>query len=242
MYDCTDCENFYEPSEYDMMVEEFKDTLRKSVTKEWIDRMNKLEKENNELQEIKKNFEAIKKDYEQKKQQCEREKEMVIRDAEQNAKRMRLKELLQDVQKSYWKPSPRYVYTKKCNKCNKNRKITFKSPNGKTLSEDCQCLKSAFAYLPICEVIYKISLKDGYNKTANIFFTEKRSTDDDNYYVSTEYYGSKTIVKDDVDFATLDIDHNKDLYFVSEEKCQEFCDWYNKEVLMIDMSKYQLTK
>lgn len=242
MYDYTDYENFYEPSEYDMMVEEFKDTLRKSVAKEWIDRMNKLEKEINELQEIKKNFEAIKKDYEQKKRQCEREKEMVIRDAEQNAKRMRLKELMQDVQNSYWKPTLKYVYTKKCNKCNENRKIIFKSPSGKEMSEDCECLKSVRIYHPTCEVIYEISLRNSYNKTANIFFTEKRSTDDDNYYVSTEYYGDKTIVEDDVDFATLDIDNKKDLYFVSEEKCQEFCDWYNKEVLKIDMSKYQLTK
>lgn len=242
MYDYTDYENFYEPSEYDMMVENFKDTLRKSVAKEWVDRMNELEKENNELQEIKKNFEEIKKDYEHKKQQCDWEKEKAIKDAEQNAKRMRLKELMQDVQKSYWKPSLRYVYTKKCNKCNENREIVFKSPSGKEMSENCECLKSVRVYFPICEVIYEISLKDGYNKTANIFFTEQRKTNDDNYYVSTEYYESKTIIEDDVDFATLNIDTNEILYFVSEEKCQEYCSWYNKEILKIDMSKYQLTK
>lgn len=230
------CDNFYEPSAYDLMVEELKTTLRKSIAKEWVEKMNELRRENNELQEIKENFEKIKRDYENKKQQCEIEKERVIR----NAKRMRLKELMQDVQKSYWKISWIYAYTKKCNKCNENRKIIFNSPSGKECSEDCKCSIGKQIYVPMRVDIYEISLRNSYDKTANVFFREQKGCNSNYYYQSAEYYGNKIIVEDDANFASLDIEAKNDFYFVSEEKCQEFCDWYNKEILKVDTDKYKI--
>lgn len=230
------CDDFYEPSEYDMMVEEFKTTLRKSIAKEWVDKMNKLEKENSELQEIKRNFENIKRDYENKKLQCEIEKERVIKDA----KRMRLKELMQDVQKSYWKLSWIYAYTKKCNKCNENRKIIFKSPSGKEYSENCKCSIGKQIYVPMRVDIYEISLRNIGTGTANVFFREQKGCNDNIYYQSAEYYDNKIIVEDDADFVSLDIETKNDFYFVSEEKCQEFCNWYNKEILKVDTDEYKI--
>lgn len=233
-------DNFYESSEYDMMVEELKTTLRKSVAKEWVDKMNELRKENNELQEIKENFEKIKRDYENKKQQCELEKESVVKDAERNARNMRLKELLQDVRKYYWKTSPIFAYTKKCSKCNNNRKIAFKSPSGKEYFEDCECSIGKRVFTPMRVEIYEISLRNSYDKTANVFFREQKGCNSDYYYQSAEYYDDKIILEDDANFASLDTETKNDFYFVSEEKCQEFCDWYNKTILEVDTDLYKI--
>lgn len=228
MYDNYD--DFFEPSEYDMMVEELKTTLRKSIAKEWVDKMNKLEKENSELQEIKKNFEEIKRDYENKKLQ-----------AVKDARTMRLKELMQDVQKCYWKPETRPAYSPKCNKCNEDRKITFFSPSGKKLSEDCECKKHKYIYAPMCEVVYEIRLKNRNSNLVNVYFTSQKGDNDDDYFITTEYYGNKIIVEDYYDnFTSLSNEKLDNLYFVSEQKCQEFCDWYNKTIFKVDTDKYKI--
>lgn len=79
-------EDFYsEPSEFDMQIEEFKESLSKSVKKEYLEEMEKLRKENQALWEVKKNFEQIKREYENKKHKLE----IAVRDAENKAKRMR---------------------------------------------------------------------------------------------------------------------------------------------------------
>ena len=91
-----------------MQISEFKDSLKQSVSHEWIDKMNVLEKENAELQEVKRNFEAIKSDYEKKKRECEWEKEKVVKNAEYEARRARLRDLMKDVQKMFWDVS--YTY------------------------------------------------------------------------------------------------------------------------------------
>lgn len=223
------CDNFYEPSEYDMMVEELKTTLRKSIAKEWVEKMNKLEQENKELQEVKRDLEEIKRDYENKKLQ-----------AVKDARTMRLKELMQDVQKYYWNPSPMFAYTKKCNKCNENREIIFKSPSGRVCAEMCDCSTGKRIYTPMRMDIYEVSLRNRNAKIANVFFRAQRRNNDDDYFITTEYYDNKIVVEDDADFAPLGNEKLENLYFVSEEKCQEFCDWYNKEILKVDTDEYKI--
>ena len=61
MWDYPDYDDFYgEPSEFEMQISEFKDSLKQSVSHEWIDKMNALEKENAELQEVKTLFDSNK--------------------------------------------------------------------------------------------------------------------------------------------------------------------------------------
>lgn len=49
-------DDFYEPSEFDQQVEEWKEALKKSVKKEYMDEMERLRRENAELMDIKKNW------------------------------------------------------------------------------------------------------------------------------------------------------------------------------------------
>ena len=68
-------DDFYnEPSEFDMQVEEFKESLAKAVKSEFLEEMERLKKENRNLREIKENFEQIKRDYERKKMECDWER------------------------------------------------------------------------------------------------------------------------------------------------------------------------
>ena len=129
--------DYFEPSEFDEKIEELKNELRESVKKEINDEIEKLRKENKELQGIKRNFESVKKDFERKKDECDR----AIRNAESKAKQARLKELMEHFKVTLWAVSWDYRYKKKCDKCDKNRRIQVALPSGKTVDESRAWLK-----------------------------------------------------------------------------------------------------
>lgn len=219
-------EDFYEPSEYDEMVEEFKNTLRESVKQEWKDRMAKLEAENRELQDVKKNFESIKQEYENKMRSCEWEKERVIANAKRDAEKERLSELFEDMQSSYWKIKRDHIKKPKCDKCDRNRQIEYITPLGRKAKEFCTCNESETKYVPCEMVIYTISLNN--HKLGARFV--KKNQEDEVYVNDSEYHGNKTIIKDQDDVSSLSEDDMWSFYFESEEKCQAYCDWLNNKV------------
>lgn len=134
-----DYEDYYEPSEFDEKVEEFKDYLRQSIKEETQNEIEKLRKENEALQKIKRDWDNLVKEYEDKK----RELEYKIRECESKASSKRLETLFEETGMNVimYKPDYNHVYGKKCNKCDDDRYIHFSSPSGKDYTEDCECAK-----------------------------------------------------------------------------------------------------
>ena len=226
MWDYPDYDDFYgEPSEFETQISEFKDSLKKSVSHEWIDKMNALEKENAELQEVKRNFEAIKSDYEKKKRECEWEKERVIKNAEYEARRTRLRDLMKDVQKIFWDVSYTYKYGAKCDKCNDNRQISYKTPSGREAFEDCECAKRIQIVEPRMQMLYEIALRDRNNSTVQTWFQEHKG-DNDDYYTRTDYFGEK-ITKDKKKQRVTFIDQVEDKSFATVINIQSIKFLYN---------------
>lgn len=217
-------EDFYEPSEFEQMVEEFKDTLKESVKKEWIDKMNRLEEENKELQEVKKNFNQIKNDYEKAKWECERESIRAKESAKKDAYKARLSELLGDLKAEYWSIEKEYIKKPKCDKCDSNRMVAYITPFGKQAKESCTCAETEPKYVPREMVIYQIGL---YNSKIGARFVKKHRDDEDTFVSDSEYYGHKIVVKDEDDISTFSGENEYTLYFESFEKCQEYCDYLN---------------
>ena len=64
-------EDFYNegPSDYELLMNDLKETLKKSIKDEFIKEMDKLRAENKKLQDVKENFERIKLDYAHKEQE-----------------------------------------------------------------------------------------------------------------------------------------------------------------------------
>ena len=72
-------EDFYNegPSDYELLMNDLKETLKKSIKDEFIKEMDKLRAENKKLQDVKENFEQIKLDYAHKEQELKaREQDM----------------------------------------------------------------------------------------------------------------------------------------------------------------------
>ena len=151
-------DDFYnEPSEFDMQVEEFKESLAKSIKSEFLEEMERLKAENRKLQGIKDNFEQVKRDYERKKMECDR----MMREAENNAKRMRVEELMKRFQTFFWRPSWEYLYGPKCDKCDKSRRIEVTLPSGNKVKDECECDKSRMKVMvPEKMVRYELADRD----------------------------------------------------------------------------------
>lgn len=217
-------ENFFEPGEFDEKIEELKNELRESVKKEINDEIEKLRKENKELQDIKKNFESVKKDFERKKDECDR----AIRNAESKAKQARLKELMEYFKVTLWSVDGDYWYKKKCDKCDKYRRIQVTLPSGKIVDDECSCRVSKMVYFPKENALYELCERD---RKTMAWYREKGNT-------GKEYFVADTCSE----YAKVVVDHNKDfkeiegeelrkvkVFFTTKEECQAFCDYLNRD-------------
>ena len=212
--------DYFEPSEFDEKIEELKNELRESVKKEINDEIEKLRKENKELQGIKRNFESVKKDFERKKDECDR----AIRNAESKAKQARLKELMEHFKVTLWAVSWDYRYKKKCDKCDKNRRIQVVLPSGKTVDDECSCRVNKKVYYPKENVLYELSER---NREFMAWYMAKGDRGEE-YFVGgprTEY--AKVVVDHNKDFKEIETEELRKVFFTTKEECQAFCDYIN---------------
>lgn len=214
-----DYEDYYgEPSEFEQQIDEFKNSLFSAVKKEHQDKMDKLEKENQELQEVKKNWKAVESEYKSKI----RELEVKSETAERDAKRMRLKDFMEELKHNLWQANSSAVYKQKCDKCDDNREISFDSPSGKKMTEDCECFKPFMKYKPLVYELYSFQ-----QNTNGIGKWYKKPYNDSDYY-SEDSKNVELLVKTEEDFKLI-TDRLYYIFFISEELCQKYCDLKNEE-------------
>lgn len=223
-------DDFYnEPSEFDMQVEEFKESLAKSVKSEFMEEMERLREENRKLQGIKDNFEQVKKDYERKKLECDR----MMREAENNAKRMKAEELMKRFQTFLWSPSWEYLYGPKCDKCDKNRRIEVTLPSGKKVNDECECDNSRTKVMvPERMVRYELADRD---RGVAAWYTAYGKEGERYYkldYVST-VFAEKNLVVPGTSFDVLEKQENQGrLLFTTREECLAYCEYLNEKNLV----------
>ena len=130
-----DYEDFYdENSEFDSMIYELRESLRNSVKKEFKDRIDELEKELEELKQFRDEKYIFNNKYEELERELERTKQSVT----EKATKMKLKEFMEIAESKAWTIDGHYEYVnEKCDKCDNKRRIHFKSPSGKDMTEEC---------------------------------------------------------------------------------------------------------
>lgn len=211
-----DDEDYFGPSEFDAKIEELKNELREHVKKEIKDELEKLREENKKLQGIKENFESIKEDYERKKA----EYKSAMKKAGTKAARARLKALMEQFKTVMWSANWSYKYKKKCNKCDKDRKIKVTLPSGNVVYDDCKCGERKKTYQPKENLLYMLSDTSGeitgwYKEVADGYF-------------DTVGRSAYAIVDHNKDFKELE-ENLWHTFFATKEECQEFCDYMNRK-------------
>jgi len=222
-----DEEDFYEPSEFDMQIEELKNSLRKSVKQEILDKISQLEKDNAELTDIKENWEAKIRELENLKSELN----IKISQAENEVKKARLYEIIKPFTETAWAVQYKYEYIHdKCEKCDKDGYIHYKSPRGRDQTEKCECREQKCIYYPVEAERFEISQ----------FIPKHRKNSD--VYLYFRYSRNKNCDGDETDQYTFcetseiyqwqkyeDISVYDGIIFFDKEECQKFCDYLNNK-------------
>ncbi len=221
-----DDEFYNEPSEFEIQMDGFKESLARAIKSEFLEEMERLKEENRNLQGIKEHFEQIKMDYEQKKLECYR----MMREAESNAKRMKADELMEQFKTFLWRLDWEYLYGPKCDKCDENRMIDVILPSGNVVKDDCQCRKSETKVM-IPERMVRYELSDGYSGIAAWY--SACGKDRDRYY-KLEYacsvFAEKNIVQPGTSFDALEKkEDQRMLLFTTKEECLAYCGYLNEK-------------
>ena len=238
--DYDEFENYYEPSEVDQLVEEFKDKCREHLLPNIRQEIEQLNKENIELR--------IKNEEYKKRESEINNKERDLKYKEDNLKREVEKEFYQsnigDVLKDYidkaavWFADYKGFRQDKCSLCNDNRKLVASFPNGKTTKTNCDCSNLVHRFVPETSELslIKFSKKDGQYQSDRKFYISKtyipskdsRYRDDYNYnefrlcHIVNEF-------NDDVKKLHEDKEYNTKIGFTSKEECQKYCDWLSRD-------------
>lgn len=222
-------EDFYEPSEFDKQVEEWKELLRNSVKKEYQDEMEQLRKENQELREIKNSWSDKVRELEREKESAKRESNIAIKDAEINAKRTRLYELLKPFLQKAYAVQYEYKYIhEKCDKCDEKGYVHFKSPSGRDMTEQCACRERKCFYFHIEVEEFELSqFITKYDKLSDfkiiyIYKRDKLSNGNEK-----DCFCSTSNIYNGQDFSI--INRWSGMIFFDKEDIQKYCDYLNKE-------------
>jgi hypothetical protein len=216
-----DEEFYYEPTEFDLMFNELKANLTKSIKDEYITEMERLRKENAALQEVKSNFNEIKNDYDRKKRELEYE----YQNLKSNVRRERLNELLKDLEVELYTIGSTSKSKPKCNKCDEKRRIYFKTPSGKETYEMCECDKRIAIYEPIPTLISSFSIRNG--KGCAWYKVRDRGKYDEYLEYYDDSISGQELVTDESQFDTEKYAYRT--LFKTEELAQKFCDLKNKD-------------
>ena len=223
-------DDFYDKS-VNSELDAFIENIKTKAKKEFIDRLNKLEKENQELQEIKRNYKnkiyQLERDYDNKK--CELEKE--YKDKEYNLYRRPINEIFPFVSKPYYEATVKYDYIPKCDKCDENRQFIYIDPLNREHKFDCTCNKKEFSGYEVEEkvinFISEISIRNG-KPCMWVDFNVKRFNDE--AYISGTFFDKDKIVPStEVDklinkYSLMDKIDKYDVsqyYFENKEDCEK---------------------
>lgn len=211
------------PSDYELFMNDLKETLKKSIKDEFIKEMDKLRAENKRLQDVKENFEQIKLDYAHKEQELKAREQ----DMEKNLARKKIMELatIADMKAQIYYIDDDTAYLPKCNKCDENRLIHFKSPTGKDCTEPCPDCGTTYHkyYVKPVDTMKILFPNDPAIRRVAYYLRHDRWGETYSYDLQDIYRGSVA------DYDASDGYKMHHTAFESKELAQEICDRINKE-------------
>lgn len=207
-------EDYYEPSEFDILMDGFKDSIRENVKQEIKEKIERLEKENAELRDVKEKWEDVKRYHEEAICELKREKERVRKELESK----KINELLESLAFTAYRPLAKTEVGPKCDKCDENRKIYFTSPMGRKMSEDCTCADRKVTYTPSEESLLRFYVRSS-GEISSRCFTRKEEGDWNRYdFWDAVYYE----LPDDLEKVSPSC-----AFFVNLSDCEKYCDYWN---------------
>lgn len=196
---------FCDPETYEAF-RQFCEKWRRSTFEELQFQVENLQNKNNRLEAQIKELSLIKKNWDEKIKEI---------------RGVRLKELLKDVQECAYLVDYEYEYAHvKCDKCDDERKIHFKSPSGKELTELCSCSRQVERYFLREIPLYKIKIYNRYGKEeVHTMYISQKGESEDTYSASD--------FRDALDNETISKNRPYHPIFLSKERAEDYARFKN---------------
>jgi FtsZ-binding cell division protein ZapB len=210
----------YEPTVVDEILNEYQEKMKDALLDTVKLDIANTKYENTKLKEENKTLKEREHEVNQKERQLEIEKKNLML----KVRNERLAELMKDFEVVMYKVRTTIEKLPKCNNCDDNRKIHFKSPLGNDMSESCLCDKGKTIYIPMEFICTEFRINSN-NKEMSMWYKMNRGSDYDYYsYESSDY--AETVYNNDMKYEDLKSYYH--IYFKSINECQKYCDWLNK--------------
>ena len=240
MYDYDDYEErYYEPSQLDMIVDEYKEKCKEVLLQDVKNEMTRLRNENTNLKSLNESYMKRENDISKKERDIKYESDNLKRNLENQFYAEKMIDTISRFTEDcvVWYPESEAYQGEKCKICDKERKISAKYPNGEVITKDCLCAKNLYRYVPKTSELKTIKLQkknSRYSSDRSFYLYACREQNSDSY---NDYGGSSefklTFVRDAFDDEVKEY-HEQKKYgekvgLRSQEECQKYCDWLNEQ-------------
>ena len=188
------------------------EAIKEGVRRDIKDEMERLRKENAELQQYKQErqeVENIKKWYESRLQTEVEAYKRELRTA-------KIKELFGDYIVIGWGVKQKITLPPKCDKCDQDRYVHFKSPSGKDLREPCKCAQGEKVFYP--EELELVRFYQGRERIIR-YYAPLKTDDDDFRDKRNSIYNGEPF--DQVSLWSI--------VFLDKETCEKYCAWKTEQ-------------
>lgn len=232
--------NYYEPSEEEIFLDELKDKFREILREDVKIELERLKQENEELRKTVKEYNDMKNKLSSKERELQYKEDNLRREVEKDFYNKTIEEVfaeaLEDSEVWYveWVPHER----PKCNLCNEERKLVATYPDGTTVSKDCNCASPIYSYEPLLSINKEIKFHKAYKPRYSDdkkMYLRKFYRPDKSFVEACDHYGDFIIENifddftDDVKICHKAKSYGERIAFRNKEACQKYCDWLNSK-------------
>ncbi len=214
---------YEEPSEFAEKCEELVELIKNSAINQIKEELNTLKKENERMREIVNNYDTKVKELESAKQKYEWKEKELRKEIKSEMQKARLSEIMEGFYSEIWDVDNVGKEQPKCDKCDKDRYIHFKSPSGKDLTEPCQCNKKTRYYQPHKLTCTNFRICDFENSRIGKLVGWYADLNDDDCYTIFRPSDNEKLYKGQK-YSEI---KRTDIYFNTEEEAQKYADWLN---------------
>jgi len=236
--DYDDYEGYYEPSEVDQLVEEFKDKIREHLLPNIQEEINRLNKENNDLKNKNEEYRKRESEISNKERDLKYKAENLKREVEKEFYQSNIGDTLKDYidKAEVWFADQKGFPKEKCSLCNDKRKLVANFPNGKTTETNCDCSNLVHIFVPETSELslIKFNKRDSQYQSDRKFYLSRSYVPSKNSSYRDEYsYNEFKLyqIVDEFNGSTIELhetkEYNTKIGFKTKEECQKYCDWLN---------------
>jgi len=231
-------ESYYEPSEVDQLVKEFKDKCREHLLPNIREEIERLNKENGELRIKNEEYRKRESEINNKERDLKYKAENLKREVEREFYQSNIGDTLKDYidKVEVWFADNKGFKQEKCSLCNDKRKLVANFPNGKTTETNCDCSNLIHIFVPETSELslIKFNKRDGRYQSDRKFYLSRNYVPSKNSSYRDEYsYNEFKLyqIVDEFNDSTIELhetkEYNTKIGFKTKEECQKYCDWLN---------------